>query len=333
MKLINKFLVLGGLSIGLLFNSCTDDEKLPNPLEASDVETNGAYLKTISSSFVVDLFDIDGSGFEVTLEEHDALNDGSLIQDVDVYVRFTDNTVDEDGTTTPMDPDDDIDNSKDEILYETIPSSAFSMNSNSQPEVTYQTTMPEVLTALGLINDNLDGADNFFVRFTLNLTDGNSYTTTNTGTNIVSQPVFNSPFEYQGSVVCVFDEPAFFTGTYMIETTVNGAFGSVFDETVEITVDENDPTKRRFDGDWNGFGLDRNYSFSLVCGKIIWDAAQSTGLQCPGGPIIALGTATTNTEFDTTFTDDNSFEINMTEDTSSCSGPAAGLVQVRFTRI
>lgn len=332
MKKISKYIFIT-LFTAALITSCTDDEKLPDPLLATDVETNGAYLKTLSSSFIVDLFDIDGSFFRVTLEEHDATNDGSLIENVDVYVRFKDNTIDEDGTVTPTDPDDDVDNSKEEILLTTIPASAFAINSNGQPETTFESLIPDVLDALALTSDQLDGADNFIYRFTLNLTDGNSYTSINTGTNIVSQPVFNSPFEYIGSVVCLFEEPQFISGTYRAETTVDGAFGSVFDQNVEITVDPNDPTRRSFDGDWNGFGNDVSYSFSLVCGKIIWGPSQSTGLQCPGGPVISLGTPTVNTEFDTNFVDDNTFLINMTEDTSSCGGPSAGLVQVRFTRI
>ncbi|WP_459211055.1 hypothetical protein [Aquimarina rhabdastrellae] len=327
---LKNILYTGLLSTALMLTGCSDDEKIPDPLQASDIEVNGAYLKTLESSFVVDLFNIDSSEFSVTLEEHDRLNDGSLIDNVQVYIRFSDLTIDDNGT--PDDESDDIDNTKAEMLLETVPGSSFSINQSGFPQVTYTSGVRDAMDALGLADADIDGSDLFFYRFVLNLTDGTSYTNSNSAASILGQPVFNSPFEYSGSVVCIFDEPDFFTGTYQVINTNPGGFGTVFDGIVEVTADPNNPTVRRFDGNWFNFGTVNNYSMTLVCGNIIWDDNQSTGLTCTQAELITLNTPDVFTQFDTTFQDDGVVEVNLSENTADCGGSANLLVTLRFTK-
>jgi len=316
MKTIKKYMVLGGLSLGLLFSACTDDEKLPDPLFASDVPTNGAYLKTLSSSFQIDFLDINSSEFNVTLEEHDRLNDGTLIQDVQVYTRFNDQTVDTEGVTP--DPLDDIDNTKEEVLFETIPASAFTINSNGQPEVAYTAAISDAMTSLGLVLADLDITDRFFFRFVLNLTDGNSYSVSNTGSSVVSQPVFNSPFEYSSIVNCAIDDETYMVGTYLLEE-ISGAnpFGSNYGpqfgtQMVEITFVSS--TERSFDFAYfpDRFASDYRMEINLVCNELfLFSTANSGTLGCSGGASTIEGVENPDIVSPYDLSDDSSFTLNL----------------------
>ena len=338
MKKIKILAVLSLLAVATLFNSCTDEEKFPVPFNFTDGEIpgnleRGAFLKTLSSRFVVDFFDLRNSQLSITLEEHDSLSltGQTLIEDVDVFVSFRDRTFDD--NDTPDDTSDDIGNdSKAEASFAQIPLSSFSVNSAGYYETSYIANVGEMMDLLGLAEADINPSDIFDVRFALNLTTGDTFSVSNTNINIGGEDYFSSPFTYAGTVVCPVPED-FFVGTYQVETTSNGVFGPVFDGVVEVTLDDSSPVVRRFDGDWINFGNLVNYSFSLVCGDIIWDDEQSTGLACGGGAAITLDTPNVFTQYDTTFQDDNVILINISEQSTSCGGPAALLTQVRFTKL
>ena len=191
MNLNKKFFtcVLGCL---VLFASCEDSDKNPAPYDVGlDNVPSGAYLKEIASETAINLFDIPNAGFSVTLAHHDNAN-GTLLQDVTVYLSFDDKTV--------VGGDD---KSVAESLYATLPASAFT--SESRPTITYTDATSDALAFLGLTAADLDGSDVVSYRFQDNLTNGLFFTNSNTNPNIISEPAFNSPFLYNATVVCPTD--------------------------------------------------------------------------------------------------------------------------------
>lgn len=188
----NKYILTSILSILFLLLSCEESDKKPSPYDIGlDNVTAGAYLKTLASETAINLFDIPNASFTVTLQHNDNA-EGTLLQDVSVFLSFDDKTV--------VGEDD---KSVDETLYTTLSASAFS--SGNKPTITYVDATSNALTFLGLSEADLDGSDVISYRFELNLTDGTSFTNTNTNPNIISEQAFASPFLYTATVVCTTD--------------------------------------------------------------------------------------------------------------------------------
>ncbi|WP_459211054.1 hypothetical protein [Aquimarina rhabdastrellae] len=314
------------LSSMLILTGCTDDEKVPSPLTSDDIQINGGYLKTIESSFDVNLLDLDSSLFSVTLEEHDKLNDGSLIDNVQVYIRFNDNTIDDNGT--PDDESDDINNTKTEVLLETINASAFSFNNDGFPQVTYSTGIREGMDSLGLNDTDLEASDIFTFRFVLNLTDGNSYSNNNSSSAITGQPVFNSPFEYSSSVSCPLDENLFI-GNYLIEQTSPFVDGPTLSHNTVVELSASSGSSRSFQT--SNYPLycstPNTFTIDFVCGEIIVPQQDSNCVCGDGGNW--FGPAVVSTTYDPN--DDSGFTITFTDDAQSdCASPAQ--TSYKFTK-
>ncbi len=306
---LNKFIYTFVLGLAVLFVSCEDNDKNPAPYDVGlDNVPAGAYLKTISSTTPINLFDIPNAGFEVTLAHHDNAN-GTLLQDVTVFLGFDDNTV--------VGGDD---KSVAESLYATLPASAFT--AESRPTITYTDVTPDALAFLGLMEADLDGTDRLQYRFQVNLTDGSFFTNTNTNPNIVSEPAFASPFLYNANVVCPV-ESDFLVGDYTLETIGSGIFGTtVFAQgTTTIGVggaeDERTFTTAIYP-DLGSFG-DMTFNFSLICGSVIVPTGQVTGVGC--GVSTTLGPSIGGT-YD--IADDGTITINITDDEggAGCGGEA-----------
>lgn len=128
MKLNNIKSILGVVFMTLMIVSCSKSDKVIDQVTAD--EQRGAILRqvnVISNSVALNsdtgVFE-DGEKFAVDLEYQDT-EDGSLLSELQVYLSFKDNT------------DDETDNSKDEILIETIPASDFSTGDRSLPTYSY----------------------------------------------------------------------------------------------------------------------------------------------------------------------------------------------------
>lgn len=189
---IKKNLIAYILGVLVLFIACEDSDKNPAPYDVGiDNVPSGAYLKTIASETAINLFDIPNAGFTVTLEHNDNA-DGTLLQDVTVFLSFDDKTV------TGED-----DKSVDEAVYTTLPASAFT--SGSKPTIVYVDATSDALAFLGLTEADLDGSDVISYRFQVNLTNGASFTNTNANANIISEQAYASPFLYTATVVCPTD--------------------------------------------------------------------------------------------------------------------------------
>ena len=172
----------------LLFTACSEGDKVIDDI--FDSETRGAVLRTVEIlSDEIPIGQTDSS-FGVVLEVQDQ-EGGTLVEFVEVYLGFRDNTVEAGGT--------DLD--RDQSLIETIDSSTFTVGEFGYPRFTYEITLPEMLSALGLGDTDVDGGDQFEIRFELVLTDGRTYSfDDNTGT--LTGSFFSSPFLYTPTVVC-----------------------------------------------------------------------------------------------------------------------------------
>lgn len=171
----------------VVFTACEDGNEVFDQIV--DAEQRGAILRTIS--VVSDELPIGAadSFFGVDLEVQDQQN-GGLLSALEVYIAFTDNTVDGGD-----------DKSRSEVLAESIPPSDFTTGEFGLPRTSYEITLPEMLSALGLPGSDVDGSDVFSIRFELVLTDGRTFSNDdNSGT--ITGSYFSSPFLYSATVVC-----------------------------------------------------------------------------------------------------------------------------------
>ena len=206
MKNIIKYLLFFP-SILLILVGCEQEEKFP--LESITNELiNAGGLRGISiNSGNFNFLDLQNSEFSITVEEWDN-EDGGLLQDVDVFVSFSDNSP-ENGESTPS-----------ESLVKTIPASAFSVDSQTGlPRTTITLSAVEATDALGIdIDSEVLSSDTFRIRMALNLTDGTVYSSGNIEGNLTG-PFFNSPFTYPVQFSCPIDESSvesLFEGTYVV---------------------------------------------------------------------------------------------------------------------
>ena len=315
---LNKIIYALVLGLGVLFVSCEDSDKNPAPYDVGiDNVPAGAYLKTISSTTPINLFDVANASFSVTLEHNDNA-EGTLLQDVTVYVGFDDNSIVAEN-----------DQSVAESLYATLPASAFT--SGSKPTITYTDATPDALAFLGLTEADLDGTDVVQYRFQVNLTDGSSFTSTNANANIVSEQAYASPFFYNATVVCPV-ESDFLVGDYTLETIGSGIFGTtVFPQgTVSISVgaaeDERQFTAQVYP-DLGSFG-DVTFVFKLVCGQVIIPSGLPTGVGC--GASTLLGPTGVGTNYDVA--DDATITLNVADNEGGITCGAEAPVMFVLTK-
>ncbi|MEX0273858.1 MAG: hypothetical protein AB3N16_05725 [Flavobacteriaceae bacterium] len=185
---IHKKLSLLICGMALVFTACEESDKVFD--EIVDAETRGAILRTINViSDEIAIGSTDGN-FAAELEVQSEEN-GSLVESVEVYAKFNDNSIADGGA----------DLSTDEVLAETLAVSSFTIGEFGLPRFTYMITLPELITALPVNNADVDGSDTFAIRFELVMKDGRRYSAAdNSGT--LTGSYFNSPFVYNATVVC-----------------------------------------------------------------------------------------------------------------------------------
>ena len=187
----NSFLSVG--MVGLLFAACAEGDNVIDQI--TDAETRGSILRTIEVTESEIEYDVVTSsllsgGFGATVEVQDQEN-GALLQSLDVYLGYSDNTSDR-GSSTIGDT---------EVLVQSFAPSEGTIGPNGLPRFTYSTTAAEMQSALGLTGSDIFGGDAFTIRFEIVRTDGAVYSAAdNSGT--ITGSYFNSPFEYQAVLVC-----------------------------------------------------------------------------------------------------------------------------------
>jgi hypothetical protein len=190
----------------LMFTSCDEGDAVVDSVTSNT--SRGAILRTInivSNELPIGVAD----GFFGVDLEIQSENDGKLVSSVDVYASFRDNTPDNGkGETTP------------ESMVENIATTGFEIGEFGLPRFSYEVTLPTLLSATGVPESDIDGGDQFRVRFELVLTDGRRFSfDQNSGT--LTGSYFSSPFLYSATIVCPPTPPT--PGTWVFSTT--DAFG------------------------------------------------------------------------------------------------------------
>ncbi|WP_350292575.1 hypothetical protein [uncultured Croceitalea sp.] len=321
MKKITKVLLLPCLLLILI--GCEQEEKFPFERITDNLGTAGG-LRTIDLiSPSIDLNNISESEFAVEVEVWDN-EDGGLLESVDVFASFADNTPDNGS------------NDKEEALIKTIPSSAFTINSLSGlPRTIITATAPELNQILELDPANeIDGGDSFRIRLSLNLTDGGVFSSGNLEGNITG-PFFNSPFSYPANVVCELD-PSVFSGEYQMEL-VSGEFVAPFGNSPAyadgvVTITANSGTQRVVQNAVYipsfGGGFPGPLTFDLICGRII---VPNQGAPASCVTSIFRESGTNVSTFDPS--DDSEFLVIFNDElTSDCGVPTYEVI-LRFTKL
>jgi hypothetical protein len=189
---INKILLMTALTSSLFF-SCTEADNVIDQI--TDDTTRGAILRTIKVVSNELPIGTAGAAFAVDLEIQDSKN-GDLVETVEVYVGFKDKTIEAGGANF----------SKSEVAIGSIPRSAFEKGP-ILPRTSYSVGLAEMQTALSLSDSNINGGDQFTVRFELVLTDGRRFSRDDNSATMTGS-FFRSPFLYTATVVCPATAPS-----------------------------------------------------------------------------------------------------------------------------
>ncbi|NJB72756.1 hypothetical protein GGR42_003247 [Saonia flava] len=273
MKLNFKSYLIIPVMLLLASTSCDEGDAIVD--DVVDNTTRGAILRTVNVvSNELPIGEADGF-FGVDLEVQDSEN-GALVQSIDVFANFQDNTPDNGvGATTP------------ESFVENIASSTFTIGEFDLPRFTYQITLPELLAITGVSESDIDGGDEFRVRFELVLSDGRRFSfADNSGT--LTGSFFSSPFLYGATIVCPPSPPA--AGDWIFDMTdaygdgwngasltvtldgeemeflVDGSEGGASLETLTVPTDAEVISIRFTSGNWDG---EIGYTITSANGNVI----------------------------------------------------------------
>lgn len=239
MKNYNKIYLPFLLLFSLFLQSCDDGGALIDHI--TENTTRGAILRTVeirSDEILVGENSLQGE-FDVTLEVQD-VEMGDLVESIEVYVRFRDNT-NEGG----------VDLDTQETLYTTISSSEFSTGEFGLPRVDFSITAAELSSATGISASQIDGGDEFRIRFELVLRDGRRFSfAQNTGT--LTGSFFRSPFQYTAPVVCAPSTPTPGEWTIQLQDSYGDGWNggslvvSIDGTETSFTLEEGDSATRTF---------------------------------------------------------------------------------------
>lgn len=181
MKFISKIIAIGAICTSLI--AC--ETEMVERIDEFGLE-QGGYIRQVTpfpvTAFTVKLSDLTGTKMEF-LAEAVTPNGGSLFASYDLTVGFVDATP-ANGTNT-----------KTPVVLKSIPASSFAMFVESgYPRATITVTGKEAADALKLTAAEMAAGDRFEVRGTMKLTNGKSFTASNTGANITGGAFYSSPF-------------------------------------------------------------------------------------------------------------------------------------------
>ena len=310
----------------LFLGGCSQDEK-PIDIVLNEV-TNGAFIRTLEFNNrnynINDLNDV----FSVSLEEQDA-QEGDLLESIEVYIRFKDNTI----TGTDL--------STEEVLYETLTVDRFTDGPFGLPRTTLEIPFAGAMEATGISHSSVSCRDQFLVRLRIVLNDGRSFTVGNNSTCIIAYDTFfSSPFCYTINVVEPIDEDMF-TGIYRyqhLESIIEGGGSSfpTFGDPHIVVIRKGDGTNVRqvkFEDPTGSrdTSLVRNYRFTISCDESVIRKNQIRRVfgQCreTGQPVL-IGPFDENASISST--DDSVFELWFQE--WDLSGNPPIFTKIRLTK-
>ncbi|MFT5864078.1 MAG: hypothetical protein ACI828_002750, partial [Flavobacteriales bacterium] len=204
--------------------SCTEEE--PKTIEIVDEGREiGAYIRTTAITNTEFNVGQVGSTFSIGLEVQGE-EDGNQFDEIEVFLKFQDNTPDN-GTMTTS-----------EILYSVLDSSEFEGGPFSLPRIDVDITFDQALVATGMILGKVHCKDQFLVRLNIKLPDGRSFTAGDASSKILGADDFwSSPF---CSTINVLEpiQSDLFTGIYEMNSVLDGALGPTFGDTQLVTIFE-----------------------------------------------------------------------------------------------
>lgn len=222
MKINYKIFTVLALT-SLMFTSCDEGDAVVDDVTAGT--ERGAILRTVNVTSNELPIGVSDGFFGVELEVQDSEN-GNLVSSIDVFANFRDETPDNGkGATTP------------EAMVESISPSTFTTGEFGLPRLNYEITLPALLSATGVAESDIDGGDQFRVRFELVLSDGRRFSfDQNSGT--LTGSYFSSPFLYSATIVCPPTAPT--AGTWTFSTT--DAYGDSWNgASLNVSIDGADP--------------------------------------------------------------------------------------------
>ncbi len=196
MKKLN--LAILTVSFLLAFTACEKDMAF---VEFEDLQ-KGAFARLLDRSGAFFFTDPDNSAVDISVEFYDE-DDGRNVASYSWTVQYIDKENDGAGNVGPVD-----------LL--TINASEFSTNPDTGlPSVSFTITMNEVLDALGITIDDVDGGSTMRFEGTVTKNDGSSFSRTNTGPNVIASAPFSGFFSFDADLLCESD----LAGAYTVVTT------------------------------------------------------------------------------------------------------------------
>jgi len=187
----------------LTLTSCGDEV---NELQIGASVEAGAYARVLTSSAIktTNLLNPSASSFDATIEFVDSEN-GNLVDSYAIFASFKDNTIASD--TAP-----DYSITK-EVLVKTWEKSSF-VPGAKYPTLDFTLSSQDAIDKLGLDLTITEGGDAFVYRGEITLSDGRTFSSTNSGNSINAELFFNDAFFFSSAFVCVPDNPI--TGDWII---------------------------------------------------------------------------------------------------------------------
>ena len=287
---ISKYITPICTTLILLFLiNCSDNNNNNNQNSVID-DAEFIPVKIESADFnICDTF----SFFSMTAEIDDYAN-GDLLDNVTIFVSYTDNSI-----------------LVDDVVYDTaereltvVSLGDFTIGPNGLPVYTFIVTLQEVSS---ILDKESYGPEDFFrIRFEINLMDGRQFTSD------------TEPYVYYVNLTIPFiEEPDFFSGQYLMEqlSGLDPFFASeTFGDTQVVNIIA-DGYSRSFDFLYfpGIFDSDYNFTMTLACGEIyVLGTINAGGLGC-GGSNIGFSTGDPISSYDETYTDDDVIVVNVSD--------------------
>jgi hypothetical protein len=190
MKYIKNISIL--LAASLLIMACeTQMIERQNELNFQ----TGGYMRTVTpfpatgTTFSVSKANMGGTKMELVAEAVTP-NAGASFASYDLSIQFVDATPANGNKSVAL------------TVLRSIPASAYAKDATTgYPRATIAVTGTEALTATKLTAADVSKGDYFEITAVMKLTDGRSFSVANTGTNVLSQPFYSSPFSYRLNVL------------------------------------------------------------------------------------------------------------------------------------
>lgn len=167
---IKKLLLATILTVAFL--SCGDDDS--NVIDLIDSLDNGAVVQVTDTNSDTLFSDNLEGALNTTLEYRDAQS-GNLLDTMDVYVTFFDNSEEAGDSSNAI-----VDQ---EVLLSTIQSDAFNPGENNFPVLNLLVNTEDFLEITNNTLEGIEPGDRYNIRFELTLTDGRVFSSNNIGDN------------------------------------------------------------------------------------------------------------------------------------------------------